>query len=180
LQRWLALPLAFALFAAPEPAATSDGGGAQPATAEDPLASALALALHTVHDRYAPAAKPIPEDVKQKLSAEYSQELARARHVVSQLAIQLLGAIDRFQGTSLRNGQHAVTVGDLILFASTPTIDDVWMWAHELHHVRQYRVLGGIDAFAAAYLADCEGIEKEADERANRALGTNVHPRHCL
>lgn len=180
LQRWLVISLGFALLAAPNPVSAVDAEVTQRAAAEDPLATALALALHTVHDRYVPAAKAIPEDVTKRLAAEYGAELARARYVVSRLAISLLGAIDRFQGTTLRSGQHAVTVDDLIVFASTPSIEDVWMWAHELHHVRQYRVLGGIDAFAAAYLADCEAIEKEADERANRALGTNVHPAHCL
>jgi hypothetical protein len=176
----LVIGLGFALLAAPGPAAAADPAVAQSAVPEDPVAAALTAALQTVHDRYAPAAKPVPDDVKQALAAEYGEESARARYVVSQLAISVLSAIDQFQGTSLRSGQHAMTVDDLIVFASTPTSSDLWMWAHELHHVRQYRMLGGVDAFAAAYLSDCEGIEKEADERANRALGKSIHPRHCL
>jgi hypothetical protein len=114
------------------------------------------------------------------LAAAFGSELARARYVVSELAVGLLTAIDRFQGTSLRNGLHAVTVDDLILFSSAPSISDLWMWAHELHHVQQYQERGTIYRFARWYLSDCEAVEQAADDRANRALGTSIHPQHCL
>ena len=176
----LAIAWGLALLAGPGLAPKAAAQVAESAAPEDPLAAALAAALATVHDQYAPSAKPVREDVKQALAAEYGSELARARYVVSRLAIRVLSAIDQFQGTSLGSGLHAMTVDDLILFSSEPSTADIWMWAHELHHVRQFRVLGGVDAFAAAYLRDCEAIEKEADDRANRALATSIHPRHCL
>jgi hypothetical protein len=118
--------------------------------------------------------------VRQALAAEFGAELARARYVVSELAIDLLTAIDRFQGTSLRNGLHAMTVDDLIVFSSAPTSSDLWMWAHELHHVRQYQERGTIYQFALWYVNDCEAVERAADDRANRALGMSIHPPHCL
>ncbi len=176
----LAIALGIALLAAPGLPPTIDAEVAESAAPEDPLAAALAVALHAVYDRYEPAAKPIPEDVKKATAGEYAEELARSRYVVSALAIKLISAIDQFQGTSLRSDQHAMTVDDLIIFSSTPSISDIWMWAHELHHVRQYRALGSIDAFAVAYMGDCEAIEKAADDRANRTLGMSIHPRHCL
>lgn len=141
-------------------------------------AAALAAALQAVHDQYAGSAKPIPADVKQALAAEYASELARARYVASQLAVDVLTAIDRFQGTSLREGLHAVTVDDIIVFSSEPSISDVWMWAHELHHVRQYQERGTILGFVRWYLSDCNAVEQAADDRANRALGTSVDLPH--
>lgn len=143
-------------------------------------AAPLAAALQAVHDQYAGSAKPIPADVREALAAEYGSELARARYVVSAFAVNLLTAIDQFQGTSLRDGLHAVTVDDLIVFSAVPSISDIWMWAHELHHVRQYQERGTIYAFALWYVNDCEAVERAADDRANRVLGTSISPPHCL
>lgn len=146
----------------------------------DVYAAPLAAALQAVHDQYAGSAKPIPADVREALAAEYGSELARARYVVSAFAVKLLTAIDQFQGTSLRDGLHAVTVDDIIVFSSVPSISDIWMWAHELHHVRQYQERGTIYGFALWYVNDCEAVEQAADDRANRVLGTSVSPPHCL
>ena len=181
----IALALALGCALAGADAAASEGDAkraAEPAArgTRDAYAGPLAAALELVHDRYAGAAKPIPADVKDALAVEYGPELVRARYVVSQLAVELLTAIDRFQGTSLRKNLSAVTVDDLILFSSAPTLSDLWMWAHELHHVHQYEERGSIHAFALWYVNDCEAVEQAADDRANRALGKNIHPPHCL
>jgi hypothetical protein len=182
--RWIhgiALGLALGFALPGEHAAATNGDAGQGAgEAGDALAAPLAAALEAVHDRYADSAQPIPADVREALAAAFGSELARARYVVSELAVGLLTAIDRFQGTSLRNGLHAVTVDDLILFSSAPSISDLWMWAHELHHVQQYQERGTIYRFARWYLSDCEAVEQAADDRANRALGTSIHPQHCL
>jgi hypothetical protein len=179
----VALALAFSLpgvgaaakDAEAEPVAAQATGGAR-----DAYAAPLATALEMVHDRYAPSAKPIPEDVRDALAAEFGPELVRARYVVSQLALSVLTTIDQFQGTTLRKGLHAATVDDLILFSSEPSISDLWMWAHELHHVQQYEERGTIYQFALWYVNECEAVEQAADDRANRALGKSIHPRHCL
>jgi len=167
--------LAFALLAGAVP-----GHAADEVEPGHELATVLAAALQAVYDQYAGSAKPVPPDVKQALVAEYGSELERARYVVSKLAIDLLATIDRFQGTSLSNGLHAVTVDDLIVFSSAPSSSDLWMWAHELHHVRQYHERGSIYRFALWYVNDCEAVEQAADERANRVLGTSIRPPHCL
>jgi hypothetical protein len=171
------IALGIALLTAPRLAQGQATDGVEPSL---DLAAVLATALQAVHDQYAGSAKPVPPDVKQALAAEYGSELEHARYVVSQLAIDLLATIDRFQGTSLRNGLHAVTVDDLIVFSSAPSSSDLWMWAHELHHVRQYHERGTILEFARWYLSDCEAVEQAADDRANRTLGTSIRPPHCL
>lgn len=167
-----------------EEAPPSDGLPPAPALGpRDPketLAGALAGALQLVYDQYLPAAKPVPEDVQARLAEEFGPELARARFVVSREAFELLTLFDRIQGTSLAQGAHALTVNDLIVFASQPTVDDLWVWAHELHHVRQYEERGTIRDFALWYVDECPEIERAADERANRVLGTDIQLRHCL
>jgi hypothetical protein len=179
----LGLALGFAGPGADAAATDADAGRtAEQGTgeAQDALAAPLAAALEAVHGQYAGSAKPVPADVREALAAEFGSELTRARYVVSELAVRVLTAIDQFQGTSLRNGLHAVTVDDLILFSSAPSIADLWMWAHELHHVRQYQEQGTIYRFARWYVNDCEAVERAADDRANRALGTSIRLRHCL
>lgn len=188
MSRWIhgiafGLALGFALPGASAAAADTDAGPAtgQPTGgARDAYAAPLAAALELVHDRYAGSAKPIPPDVKEALAAEYGPELVRARYVVSELAINVLTAIDQFQGTTLRKGVNAATVDDLIVFSSAPSISDLWMWAHELHHVHQYEERGTIYRFALWYVNDCEAVERAADDRANRTLDTKIHPPHCL
>lgn len=173
---------------AEDPGAAADSGDApaRPGTEEgdtaQTLASVLAAALQAVHDHYAGSARPVPTAVRERLAPEYASELARARYVVSRLAFRVLATVDRHQGTALSDGLHAVTVDDLIVFSSEPgaTDRDLWMWAHELHHVHQYQERGTIHEFARAYLSDCEAIERAADERANRVLGTGIRLRHCL
>jgi hypothetical protein len=188
MSRWIrgiALALALEFVAPGAGAAATDadtGRAAEPASGEtrDALAAPLAAALEMIHDRYAGSAKRIPEDVRDALAAEFGPELVRARYVVSAFAVNVLTAIDHFQGTSLRKGLHAATVDDLILFSSVPSIADLWMWAHELHHVKQYEERGTIYQFALWYVNDCEAVERAADDRANRALGTSIRPPHCL
>lgn len=175
-----------------EPAPTGEANPGPPAggavrdelDVADVLADALATALQTVYDRHLASASSIPADVRERLEDEYGAELSRARFVVSAAAVRLLGTIDRFQGTGFGKGMHALTIDDLILLASDPEDSEspytIWIWAHELHHVQQYRERGSILAFARAYLRDCDAMEQAADARANRALGMDVHVSHCL
>ena len=151
---------------------------------DDLFARALATALQSVYDRYIGAAAPIPAEVQEQLGNDYGPELSRARFVVSEAAVRLLATIDRFEGTDFGEGMHALTINDLILLAANPAENEspfaMWIWAHELHHVRQYRERGSLLAFARNYLRHCEAVERAADERANRALGMDVSVHHCL
>lgn len=57
----------------------------------------------------------------------------------------------------------AITLDDVILFASPADATDPKLWAHELYHVIQYRDWG-VDGFAARYLADHAAVERDAWE----------------
>lgn len=65
--------------------------------------------------------------------------------------------------------EGAVTLGRVVVFAHPGLADNLWLWAHELAHVEQYRRLG-VDGFAAAYLADWAGMEAQATARGNAVV----------
>ncbi len=60
-------------------------------------------------------------------------------------------------------GMRAVTLDNVILFASAEEAANIKLWAHELYHVLQYRQWG-IEGFVAHYLADRAAVEREAWE----------------
>lgn len=63
--------------------------------------------------------------------------------------------------------EGAVALNRQIVFSSERLTENVWIWAHELAHVEQYR-RKGVNGFAAAYIADWQAIEREATDRANQ------------
>ncbi|MFC3310688.1 eCIS core domain-containing protein [Blastomonas aquatica] len=62
--------------------------------------------------------------------------------------------------------EGAVALNRQVVFSSERLTENVWIWAHELAHVEQYRRMG-INRFAAAYISDWQAIEREATDRAN-------------
>ncbi|MBU2136882.1 MAG: DUF4157 domain-containing protein, partial [Alphaproteobacteria bacterium] len=61
--------------------------------------------------------------------------------------------------------EGAVTLQDVIVFSDAAVARNVWLWAHELAHMEQYRRLGA-QGFAARYAADWRALEAEANRRA--------------
>lgn len=61
--------------------------------------------------------------------------------------------------------EGAVTLRDVIVFSDDEVARNVWLWAHELAHVEQYRRYG-IDGFARRYATDWRALEAEANARA--------------
>ncbi len=61
--------------------------------------------------------------------------------------------------------EGAVTLRDVIVFSDAEVARNIWLWAHELAHVEQYRRYG-IDGFARRYAADWRALEAEANARA--------------
>ena len=60
-------------------------------------------------------------------------------------------------------GMRAVTLDNVILFASAEEATNVKLWAHELYHVLQYRQWG-VENFVDRYLADRAAVERDAWE----------------
>lgn len=107
-------------------------------------------------------AKPIPEAVRKTLAPYFSaQLLSSVRWSTGNGRVDL--------GTLLTEqymDEGAVTLNRQIVFSSHRLTQNLWIWAHELAHVEQYRRLG-VNRFAAAYIADWRTIENEANARAS-------------
>ena len=63
-------------------------------------------------------------------------------------------------------GASAITLDHVIVFRSHEYADNLWMWAHELEHVRQVRRYG-LDGFCEVYVQDFLSLEEEADKVAD-------------
>ena len=108
-------------------------------------------------------ARPIPDEMSSLLAPYFKPELLKSvRWTIG------TGRIDL--GTFLTEqymDEGAVALNRQVVFSSERLTQNVWIWAHELAHVEQYRRLG-VNGFAAAYIADWQAIEREATHRANQ------------
>lgn len=108
-------------------------------------------------------AKPIPADMQKLLMPHFKPEtLSATRWTIGTGRVDL-GAIVTEQFMD----EGAIALNRQVVFSSTRLTENVWMWAHELAHVEQYRRMG-VDGFAAAYITDWRAIEREATRRADR------------
>lgn len=108
-------------------------------------------------------AKPIPAPMIEILTPYFDAELLES----VQWTIGA-GRIDL--GTFLTEqymDEGAVALNRQVVFSSERLTENVWIWAHELAHVEQYR-RKGVNGFAAAYIADWQAVEREATNRANQ------------
>jgi Domain of unknown function (DUF4157) len=102
--------------------------------------------------------EPIPREVREALTGFVPLEiLENVRWRVEAGEVSLEQSLFRMSYT------YAVTLDDVILFASLDNAADPKLWAHELFHVMQYRNWG-IDGFVARYLSDRAAVEREAWE----------------
>jgi hypothetical protein len=134
---------------------------------------ALAGMLRRAHDFYAGAGHPLPDAVKVLLSITFSRALLDSVRVVDSDDEGSVPAILRELQASFGEavgGNYAVTIGNLIAFSEIPKPSEIDFWAHELRHVVQYRQLGGIDAFAAAYTKDFKQLEGEAGAASRQGV----------
>jgi hypothetical protein len=133
----------------------------------------LARALRQTRQFYTGRGNPVPDAVKVVLSITFAREILDGVRVVDTDSEASLPAIINQVQTQFGDavgGQSAVTVVDVIAFSQIPEPSAVDFWAHELQHVVQYRKLGGIDAFAAAYTRDYHKLEGDANAVARKAV----------
>jgi hypothetical protein len=72
----------------------------------------------------------------------------------------------------------ALTLGDVIMFRDPAAAQhDLKLWAHELTHVLQYR-RWGLQGFAARYVSDHAGVEREAYANADRFVAWHNRNAH--
>lgn len=100
----------------------------------------------------------IPLHIRAQLEPYYDlQVLDSARYTIGDEA-QMNAANAMLQNPDV----HAVTLIDIIVFRHPhDALDNVALWAHELHHVQQY-LQWGVDGFAARYSRDYNAVEAPA------------------
>ncbi|MGX5842879.1 hypothetical protein ACWGTI_19350 [Mesorhizobium sp. ArgA1] len=127
----------------------------------------LLTLLIQARDYYKDKAAPIPSNVKILLLKTFPPGvIKRARYVVDDFGGNVPAIINKFQETF--NGQHAVTVDNIIVFSSMPADDNIFFWAHEMQHTVQYAKLG-MAGFAGEYTTNYKGLEAEANRVGEEA-----------
>lgn len=107
--------------------------------------------------------RQLPASMQKLLAPHFSRDiLSSTRWTVGRGRVDLGTII-----TEQFMDEGAIALNRQIVFSSERLTGNVWMWAHELAHVEQYRRLG-INGFAAAYIADWRAIEREATRRADQ------------
>ncbi len=141
----------------------------------------LAVAIRAARARHYNKSMPLPEDVKNALRSNFSDQiLNKARYCIGNIQITLPNFIG--QGQKLfGNDAFAVKVGDVIVFNSNPCsfTQNAFWWTHEITHIEQYSNWG-IETFAFNYLKDYGGIENEPDSKASQVTGNNYNNRNAL
>ncbi len=126
------------------------------------ITDTLAAALQRSRDNVRPQSKPIPEEVKRELIPFYSEEfLEGINYTIGDTSEAGLA------GFAIRNGNAAaVTLIDTIVFKDEKYLSSLALWAHELHHIEQYKDWG-LGGFAQRYAFSWKDVEAEAGARAN-------------
>ena len=107
---------------------------------------------------------PIPASIRAKLKGHFPEAmLAKVRYRVG------MGSDFSLQTKAFQGGNAvAITLDDVILFRSADdAARNIELWAHELHHVRQYQSWG-VTGFAQRYTRDHRAVEAEAYAEAAR------------
>lgn len=108
--------------------------------------------------------QPIPKEIRDRLSVYFRSEFLNGveYRVAKDDAISL-------QTIFFPLGASAITLDHVIVFRSPIPAESLWMWAHELGHVRQVE-RSGLDGFCKDYLRDFLAVEEEADRVADDVM----------
>jgi hypothetical protein len=132
----------------------------------DIVARTFESALVRSRDAARVNAQPIPDHIRAGLKTFFPDEmLDEVRYTVGDTTPAGLA------GFAMRNGNAvAVTLVDTIVFKDEKDVKNLALWAHELHHVEQYREWG-VAGFASRYAFGWETVEADARARALEFVG---------
>lgn len=132
----------------------------------DIVARTLETALVRSRDAARTGSEPIPDNIRAGLADFFPAEmLDEVRYKVGDTTPAGLA------GFAMRNGNAiAVTLVDTIVFRDEKDVKNLALWAHELHHVEQYRDWG-VAGFASRYAFGWETVEADARARAMEFVG---------
>lgn len=125
------------------------------------ISQTLESALKRSRDTARADSHPIPDEVREALMPFYPSELLEnVRYSIGDTSPSGLA------GFAIRNGNAAaVTLIDTVVFRDDAHIRNIALWAHEIHHVEQYKAWG-VAGFASRYAFSWEAVEAEAQTRA--------------
>jgi Domain of unknown function (DUF4157) len=122
------------------------------------------LILASRQDALNAGARPLPPEVIWEFNGFYGSDVLGAYWRVGQ------GHDLSLQANAFRFGDRAAIALDTVLvFRSPGEANSVWLWAHELAHIEQYR-RWGIDNFVKRYIRNHEAIEADANRRADEFM----------
>lgn len=134
-------------------------------------AAQLKVELDYAYEHHIGNSQPIPAAVRAFLRGILPDDIIdNARYTVSVNAPTLPDLLNR-GNRELLGQDHAVSIRNLVIFSREPTFAsaaDARWWAHELGHHLQYQ-RWGVEGFAQRYVADFQGLEREAENFGIRA-----------
>lgn len=134
------------------------------ATVESVAPTLKNLIIYSRQDALNAGAGPLPPEVIREFDGFYGRDVLSAFWRIGQ------GNDLSLQANSFRFGDRAAIALDTVLvFRSGGDANSLWLWAHELAHIEQYR-RWGIDNFAKRYVRNYEAVEAEANRRADEFM----------
>jgi hypothetical protein len=126
----------------------------------------FASALTRSRDAARAESRPMPPEIRQALAPVYpAGMLDKVRFAVGDYSP------DGLAGFAIRHGRAAaVTLVDTVVFKDERYVNNIALWAHELHHVEQYAEWG-VDGFASRYAFGWRSVEQAATDRADEVIG---------
>lgn len=119
---------------------------------------------------------PIPPEMRRQLAPFFEAEtLDQVRWTVSSRRVSLDTVV-----TTLFPRYRAMTFDNLIVFQTQADAGNISLWAHELVHVEQFRLMGTVRRFSRAYLGHWPAMENAAVHKTNYildALNTRLRQR---
>ena len=126
------------------------------------ISGTLESALKRSRDTARADSKPIPDEIRDALIPFYPAELLE--NVRYSIGDTTPGSV---AGFAIRNGNAAaVTLIDTVVFSEEGHVRNLALWAHEIHHVQQYKDWS-IAGFATRYAFSWQDVEAEATSRAH-------------
>jgi hypothetical protein len=126
------------------------------------ISGTLESALKRSRDAARADSRPIPDEIRNALVPFYPEELLKdVRYSIGDTSP---GGV---AGFAIRNGNAAaVTLIDTVVFSEEGHVRNLALWAHEIHHVQQYKDWG-VAGFATRYAFNWQDVEAEATARAH-------------
>ncbi len=127
----------------------------------------MAEAIIYLRDLAMENAKPLPTEIKRKLTPYFDPLILEKVRYTAEWSPTVEAALRRLIDTD--KFALAVTLDNVIVFSDEESLDNMWLWVHELKHVEQYD-RWGIKGFAHNYLLDYRSVEQEANDYARQVI----------